>query len=160
MLFALAMSAYAFMMFVTIPELRGLSGGVEIFDLRPLGYGEEEALLILASMPDAARDYYRHVQIPVDFLYPLLLGLFGMFTLAWARRRVAIPRWSIIVPLAVTTFDYLENVGVLILLAGHTQPVTMALASVCSIAKSMLTTAFMTGLLALLVLIAAKPVAN
>lgn len=151
-----ALTVYGVMMFVTIPEVRAGSGGVEVFDLRPFGYGKDDAALILESLSDAGRNYYRNVQIPVDFIYPLLMGLFGAFTLAWIRRKVSIPQWSILVPLAAGAFDYLENIGVLILLGGYVSDTMVVLASICSISKSILTTIFMTALLVLLVIMIAK----
>ena len=88
-LFLLAMGLYLVMMVVTIPEIRAGAGGVEIFDMRPLGYSEQEALFILDNLPETTRAYYRTVQIPIDFFYPLMLGLFGAFAVAWSRRWVS-----------------------------------------------------------------------
>lgn len=152
----LALAVYWLMLAVTIPEVRAGSGGVEVFDLRTLGYSIQDAHLILSSLSEEARNYYRNVQIPVDFLYPLLMGLFGAFALAWIRRTVAIPRWSIAVPLAAAACDYLENIGVLLMLNGNASDVLITLSSFCTIGKGILTTVFLTALPVLFAILLAK----
>jgi len=158
MLFVLAMGFYGVMMFVTIPQVMAGAGGTEIFDMRPLGYTYDEALSILASMTETAKEYYRQVQIPLDFIYPALMGFFGAFTFAWMRKTVKIPRITLLIPLAAGAFDYLENLGILRLLSGHTKPAAIALTSAFSVGKSALTTVFMTGILVLMVFRAIKAI--
>lgn len=152
-LFGLALAVYVAMTAVTIPRVRAGTGGLEVFDLRPLGYSEGDARAFLANLSETANAYYRHVQIPLDFLYPLLLALFGAFALAWVRRRLAIPRWLIGVPFAAGVFDYLENIGILMMLGGNTGRATIAAANVCTICKSMLTAVLQTGLVVMLVIV-------
>ena len=157
--FALAIAAYLVMLLVTIPAIRESTGGVEVFDLRYMGYSVDEARFILSSLPEAAKSYYSGVQIPIDFAYPLLLALFGAFTLGWARRRVAIPRWTIVLPFFVVFFDYLENIFVLLMLRGSDSTRLISVANIWTVSKSISTTLVMSGLVVILAIFAIKSIA-
>lgn len=146
-LFTLAALVYVIMMTITIPTIREGTGGIEIFDLRPFGYNVEVTEEILSSMSKDIKDYYRFVQIPLDFIYPLLMGLFGAFTLALMRKKVNFPTCFIALPLIAGVCDYLENIFVFLLLSGNASALIVRLASGSCILKSMLTTLFMTIIL-------------
>jgi len=157
---ALALALYFTMVLVTIPSIRAASGGVEIFDLRFAGYSEEDARLIVSSLPESARAYYGRVQVPIDFAYPLAMALFGAFALAWARRRVRIPRWTLVLPFVAAAFDYLENFFVLLMLGGIDSTRIVAVASIWTVSKSVSTTVVMTGLAAVLAVYVYKSLAS
>jgi hypothetical protein len=123
-----------------------------------MGYSVDEARLILSSLPESAKSYYSGVQIPIDFVYPLLLTLFGAFTLGWVRRRVAVPRWTIVLPVAVGLFDYLENIFVLLMLRGFDSPRIISVANIFTVSKSMATTLVMSGLVVVLAIFAIKSI--
>lgn len=142
-----AMIVYTFMMTVTIPAVSAEAHGLAIFDLRPGGYSTADAHTLLSTMTERGKWYYSHVQIPTDFLYPPLLGLFGAFALAWLRRRVRFPRVLILLPLAAALFDWLENITILFMLGGRDGAGVVRIASAFSVSKSVLTTIFMTALL-------------
>lgn len=146
-LLAAAMIVYAFMMTVTIPTVTREAHGLPVFDLRPGGYSLADARTLLGTMTDQGKWYYAHVQIPTDFLYPPLLGFFGVFALAWLRRRVRFPKLLILLPLGATLFDWLENVAILFMLSGNLDPRVVAAASAFTVSKSVFTSIFMTALL-------------
>lgn len=148
-LFAAAMLVYAVMMTVTIPAVTTEAGGLPVFDLRPAGYNPTDAQTLLRAMSAHGKWYYAHVQIPADFVYPALLGLFGAFAAAWLRRRVRFPRFLIVVPFLITLFDYLENIGILLMLRGHLGARVVWFASVATVMKSVFTSVVMTGLVVL-----------
>jgi len=147
LLFILAGVLYAVMMSVTITRLQRAAGGLEIFDMRPLGYTVREGRELLSAMSSGAKDFYRYVQIPLDFVYPSLLGLFGAGTLALLRRRVRLPLWLLALPLLAALFDYLENIFVFILLGSNGPAMLLRIASLCSVLKSTFTTVFLTLIL-------------
>ena len=157
---ALALGLYLTMVLGTIPTIRAESGGVEVFDLRFAGYSEADARLILSSLPESARAYYGRVQIPIDFAYPAAMALFGAFALAWARRRVHIPRWSLVLPFVPAAFDYLENIFVLLMLSGSDSTPIVTAASIWTISKSVSTTVVMTGLVAVIAVYVYKSMAS
>jgi len=161
LLFLVAAAAvYTFMMAVSIPAATAAASGLPIFDMRPMGYGVTEARAFLAAITADGRSYYQHVQLVADLLYPPLLGLLGAFTLAWIRRRVRFPRVLILLPLAGALFDYLENLGILLMLRGNEQTGIILGASTCSICKSMLTTLFMSLILVTGVIAAVRSISE
>jgi len=147
LLFVLAGVLYAVMMSVTIPRLQHAAGGLEIYDMRPFGYTVREGRELLSAMSSKTKDFYRYVQIPLDFVYPAFLGLFGAGTLALLRRRVRLPLWLLAFPLLAALFDYLENIFVFILLGSNGPAMLLRTASLCSVLKSTFTTVFLTLIL-------------
>jgi hypothetical protein len=145
-LFAAAMLVYAVMMTVTIPAVTREAHGLPVFDLRPAGYTPADAQTLLSTMSAHGKWYYAHVQIPTDFVYPALLGLFGAFAAAWLRHRIRFPRFLILVPFLTTLFDYLENIGILRMLRGPLDDRGVRFASVATVLKSVFTSVIMTGL--------------
>lgn len=114
------------------------------FDLRPAGYSQADAAVLLEALGEAGRQYYLTRQIPLDTLYPALLALTLISTLRWRAVRFGPTLMTRIgEPLAVmaAAFDYLENLGIVfMLLAGaESYPTLIHAASMATILKSALT---------------------
>jgi hypothetical protein len=116
----------AIMIFGTIPRLHHLAAGQLPFDLRPGGYDPAEAHALLKALGDRGRDFYAHVQLPIDMAYPATYALSRGLLLWWltVRGRLSerpIPllgRLSLMVlPVATAAFDYRENAGIAAMLA-------------------------------------------
>jgi len=153
-----AMVIYAVMMFVTLPTLSHEMDGLFVFDMRPMGYSVEEGYEILENISDFGVSYYRGVQLPLDFVYPALLALFGVLAFAYFGKRIRIPSLIYMLPLIAGIFDYLENIGIYIMLSDLNSPSVVKMSSVFSIIKSMSTTIFITILLVVSVYVASKTV--
>ncbi len=126
------------------------------FDLRPAGYSQADAAVLLEALGEAGRQYYLTRQIPLDTLYPALLALTLISTLRWRAVRFGPTLMTRIgEPLAVmaAAFDYLENLGIVfMLLAGaESYPTLIHAASMATILKSALTSVAILGVFATLV---------
>lgn len=122
-LFGAAFFIYALMLSVTIPALRNFSGGIEIFDLNPQAFQMGEATSLLDSLGEGGRSYYLWRQIPLDFLYPGLMGAAlssGIVALrnyaGWKHRFFHVLPLA---PMIAAGLDYLENIHVIVLLTTY-----------------------------------------
>ena len=114
-----SIALWAVMVFGTLAHLRQLAGGIDPFDVRPLGYGTAQARALLDALGDAGRDFYARVQLRVDTIYPASYALSRALVLWWVTepgrlRAAPIPimlRVLLLCPsLAAAGFDYAENV--------------------------------------------------
>lgn len=107
-LFALALALYLVIVLWSLPRIAAEAGGLAPFDMRPAGYGPDEARSFLAALSDTGRARYLGIQHSLDLAYPALLAMtlalgFGILfhgPLRWAL-------WAL--ALAVVGFDWLEN---------------------------------------------------
>jgi len=139
---------YCTMIFYTIPAVQAFANGMKLFDLMPGGYGHGDAMRLLAALGEGGRDAYLTMQLPLDFIYPLLFALSSCLLLAWLlKRRHAADSpvfWLCLVPVAAGLFDYLENIQIIMMLQDYPD-ISIAqvkLASAATVAKSGLTTLF------------------
>lgn len=141
LIFGLAATAiYMLMISVTLAEIEAVSGEVP-FDMRPLGYGPQEAKQLLDALGEEGRRYYLTRQIPLDTIYPALLAVTLISTICWLGSRLphsAIARGGIAFSFGAALFDYLENLGVIaMILSWPNLPHQLVYAaSSASIAKS------------------------
>ena len=147
-----AMMIYLVMVLGTLKHLTDLAVLLP-FDLRPTGYSQVDAAMLLEALGVAGRQYYLTRQIPLDTLYPALLALTLISTLRWRSVRFGPSLMTRIgVPLAIlaATFDYLENLGIGLMLLVGAEPTLVQAASTATMLKSALTTAAMLAVLATL----------
>lgn len=155
LVFAVTLGVYLVMLLWTLPAITAAAGGLTPFDLRPTGYGLDEARAFLAALSPEGTALYRNVQQRLDIAYPALLAA----TLALAILRLA-PAGASCWLLATTAlpgmvFDYLENASVATMLdvgAAALTPELAATASRWTLLKSAFSTLAFAGLLALLAL--------
>ena len=152
--FAATAIVYAVMVGWSLPRISAAAGGIMPFDLRPMGYGLEEARGFLAALTPEGRDFYLHTQHKLDALYPPLLALtlgLGLWIMspsssAWVR----VP--LVLLPVAGMIFDLAENrlvAGLLEMPAETVDAEPVMMASAATALKSIFTTIAMTLLLAL-----------
>lgn len=156
------MTLYAVMIFVTIPTLLSYSGGSQVPDLLPWGYGPEYIDTLFGKLGYKGRDYYLYRQIPLDLLYPALFAwtntLLLVFLLSKAGGKAPgfIP--TTIIPIVAGIFDYSENIALILLL--HSFPVVpeylVNWASMFTVLKSIFTTLFFILLFAVSILLFVK----
>src|SRR5215467_7003921 len=77
------LALWAFMIFWTLAYLRRITGGLEPFDLRPLGYSVEEARTFLYALSQIGRDYYANIQLSVDNAFPATYAFSRGMLLLW-----------------------------------------------------------------------------
>lgn len=130
---------YLVLMLGTIPHLTELAQGQAILDAVPFGYDTAYVKSLFTSLSEQGRNFYIFVQLPLDFIYPPLLGYTGYLLIRASKiKYAALRRVLYLFPIFAFVFDYLENIGVFVLLQSFPKLLTSAVSftSVMSIAKS------------------------
>lgn len=143
----IAMIVYGIMVGLTLPLIQTEASGLTPFDLRPTGYSVEASKQFISSLSERGLDVYRFIQLPLDFIYPLLLGIFAYLTLDKLLMGLKLHslRW---ISLSVIVFDYLENIGIYFML--ETQSVqVIKISSLMSVLKALSTSLVLTLLMLL-----------
>ncbi len=150
--FAAALAVYLAMVLWSLPKIAVAADGQAPFDMRPMGYGLEEARSFLSALTAEGRQFYLTTQHRLDTLYPPLLAVsltLGLW-ITWPARSILAKALLSIIPLLAMVADLAENVFVSDLLmmppeAIDSEPVMLA--SAATAFKSALTTIAMTMLL-------------
>lgn len=156
MIFLFTNMVYLFMIFITIPKVMSYAKGMKIFDMMPTGYSLDYARELVTVLGPDGRKTYLFTQLPVDMIYPFLFGLTYSLMIAYFINKL---RWfdkpilyMSILPILAGLFDYLENIGIIIMLNSH-QDLSLLLVGLSNwftITKSVLSTISFTFLLILL----------
>lgn len=150
------LAVYAAMIFWSIPRIVEAAGGLPTFDMRPGGYGLDEARAFLAALSPDGAAFYGDVQLSLDTIYPGLMAAtlgIGLFWL-WRGLSLWLGGGLAALALAAGAADYVENAGIRRMLAAGADGLTaemVATASGASQAKAGLTTVAMIALVAGLV---------
>lgn len=158
---------WAVMIFGTLAYLRQLAGGLDPFDVRPLGYGTAQARALLEALGDAGRDFYANVQLRLDTIYPATYALSRASVVWWLTapgrlRGAPIPtamRFLLLVPSAATAgFDYAENfqIGKMLAAGPGVDASVIETASKMTLLKSLVGGANDTGIIALVAVAAVR----
>ena len=110
-----AATVYYLMITVTLSHLEAISGHVP-FDMRPSGYGPQDAAALLEGLTAQGRRYYLTRQIPLDIAYPALLALTLIATIFWFGQRMPknrLVRIGVFMSVGSALFDYAENLGII-----------------------------------------------
>lgn len=139
---------YFLMLLYTIPNVMGYANGMKILDLMPTGYSADYAKNLFDELGIAGRDYYLFRQLPLDMIYPFLYALTYSLLLTYLFKKSFNPESILlflnIIPLLGGFFDYLENIGIIIMLADYPDfSVLLAnMTNLFSLLKSISTTLF------------------
>jgi hypothetical protein len=156
-LFAVTLAVYLVMVIWSLPRIAAEAGGLLAFDLRPTGYGLQDAQAFLSALSPRGNSFYLGVQHRLDLAYPGLLAL----TLAigfWHLSRGAptFLRIGLLVPAILSAlFDYLENARVAGLLNSAAAGVNAEMvdaASLATVLKSLFGTIAIVSILGALAL--------
>lgn len=128
---------YFCMMLVTFPIIEANSQGVRAPDLVPTGYSYEYIQTFISTLSPHSKNIYLFLQLPLDILYPFLLSLFFMFTIA----RLTTEKSNLLfLGLLICLFDYLENIFIAgILLNPSFSGLWVQIASLFTLLKSVST---------------------
>ena len=144
----LTLGLYATIMLVTIPYVQGYAPYQTLFDLSPAGYSYEYAVELLSALGPEGRLAYLSVQLPLDFVYPGFLAISYTLLLIWLFGKgfasESIVYYLAFVPVLAGMFDYLENIGIFLMLRSYADlsPTIVSFASVNTLLKSGFTTGF------------------
>jgi len=152
---AATVAVYLVMVSWSLPYIAAQAGGQMPFDMRPGGYGFEEARAFLAALSPQGNAFYRDVQHRLDLFFPGLIAATLYFAIA-ALLPARLGRWRYVAALPVVLtaiFDWAENAGVSAMLAAGAEGVTremVASASRWSVLKAIVSTVAYSALLILL----------
>ena len=146
-------AVYMLMINVTLAHIEAISA-LPPFDMRPFGYGPQDATQLLDALGEVGRDYYLTRQIPLDTLYPALLAMTLVSIFSWFGLRLPntkLVRAGIALSIGAALFDYAENLGVgVMILSWPALPNALVYAtSAASILKACMTVAALSTLLLL-----------
>ena len=149
--FFIAAVIYNIMLQITIPHIEAYLEGNHLFDLQPGGYSFENAVNLVAML-QPIKTYYLGVQLPLDFLYPLFMAVSGSLLLARLSKGSPYAVQVILLPILAGMFDYLENIGIILMLTRDLTQWLVFLSSAFSILKSLFTLLFITVIVILTLL--------
>jgi hypothetical protein len=158
MLFILTNIVYLVMLTITIPNTMEFSEGMKLLDMMPTGYNPEYVVTLFDTLGEEGRATYLFQQIPLDMAYPFLFGLSYCLLMAYFLKRIgkfnSFAYYLCFLPAIAGIFDYLENVGIIILLNDYPgmSLTAMKATSAFSMIKSMTTTVYFVALIFVLVL--------
>jgi hypothetical protein len=124
---AATLAVYAAMVLWSIPRIEAAAGGLPVFDLRPGGYGFDEARAFLTALSAEGRDFYLRVQHRLDLIYPPLMALATGWALLLLAPGGGAWRLVALVPLPGMVFDWLENAAVARMLTAGPEALTEAM---------------------------------
>ena len=161
-LFVLTNMVYLLMIFMTIPKVMAFSGDLKLLDMMTLGYDLDYVNALFSALGEKGRDTYLYSQIPVDMIYPLLFGLTYSLIFAYFLDKLgkldSVFIYAGLLPLMAGTADYLENMGIVLMLANFPD-VSKGLAgitNVFSMVKSAATTVYFILLILLMLWLGIK----
>ena len=145
-LVAAALAVYGSMIFWSLPFIAAEAGGLRPFDLRPTGYGFNEARDFLRALSPDGRAHYLGTQAILDSMYPpLLFACVGMALWHLSQDMLTVTRGLVVAVAAVgMVADGFENVVVREMLAAGPDGLTpelVAEASRVTVVKSAAVTA-------------------
>ena len=151
-LFILTMAIFSLMIMFTIPKVESFASGIPLFDMSPAGYSYQQAISLLESLGEEGRNVYLLQQLPIDFVYPGLFAITYALLLTWLFAKSFESDSKIfflaLVPMLGGLFDYLENIGIIIMMKAFPN-ISQELVGVVS-AFTILKSAFTTGFYILL----------
>lgn len=119
-LLILSILAYVMMVLFTLPRLQALAGGLELFDVRMIGYTPEYARQLLSALGSEGRQVYLTQQIPLDMIYSLLFAMSYSVLTAYLLHRLSWfegPAFYLaMLPLIGGLLDGCENLAVMTML--------------------------------------------
>ncbi len=140
--FLLSTSLYLAMLFITVPKVMSFSEGMRLLDIMPGGYGVEYVMGLFETLGEEGRRVYLWNQIPLDMIYPGLFGIAYSLLLFYILKILVRKEsnWFFITffPVAGGLFDYLENIGIIIMLNSYPSfsALLVRLTSISTVLKS------------------------
>ena len=162
MLFGVTTCVFSAIIFYSIPAVLEQAPEMKLFDISPSGYSYEYAKELLEAIGPEGRERYLMLQLPIDFIYPGLFAVTYTLMLIWvfSKRFNSGSKIFILalVPAAAGLFDYIENIGIVIMLKSYPNLSSgvVQFTSTFSSLKSVMTAVFYILLICGLLLLAVK----
>jgi len=159
-LFILTNVLYIFMLTITIPQTMAYANGMDLLDMKPMGYDFDYVSKLFNSLGVIGLKTYLTHQIPVDMIYPLLFGLTYCFLLAYLLKKLNKLKtpysYLCLLPIIAGISDYAENIGIITLLTSYPdiKEFTVTTTNMFSVLKSISTSIFFLTLIILLIVLA------
>ncbi len=159
LLFSITNVIYISMLFYSLPKVGSYAPELVLFDMSPTGYSYSTAMNLLKELGSKGRDVYLSLQLPLDFIYPVLFSVTYSFLIIWLVTRFNLIwskcYWVAILPIAVGLFDYAENFGIILMLMHYPEVPEMLvqLSSFFTVLKSILTMLYFVALLVMVLFI-------
>ncbi len=119
-LFVITQVVYAAILLYTIPAVLKHVPDMKLFDMSPGGYSSEYAGDLLNAIGADGRQIYLTLQLPMDFVYPGLFAVTYTLLLTWLFDKGFAQESPVFylafVPAVAGLFDYLENIGIIMML--------------------------------------------
>ncbi|MBO4339722.1 MAG: hypothetical protein J5877_07410 [Clostridia bacterium] len=124
----------AVMNFRLIPIIES-EAGMRCFDMN-FGYNYDEAIHFLSNITEYGRDVYLHMQLPLDFIYPIAYcAFFCSLIYLLTNRKSSL----LAIPVFLAIFDYIENILTVVMLKGSIPSVMVAnFASTATVFKTLI----------------------
>lgn len=120
---------------VLLPHIEAGTQGIRCFDMN-FNYSFETAQAFINALGSDLKAYYLHVQLPLDFVYPLAYTTFFvllMNTLMQKKSKLTA------LPLVLAVCDYGENIGIIRMLTAETlSPAMVSIANGFTMVKTVL----------------------
>jgi len=148
------------MLTISIPHTMRFANGLKLLDMMPMGYDLSYVTGLFNALGTAGRDSYLTTQLPIDMVYPLLFGITYSFLLAYYLKRLnkhnSQYQLFCLLPIFAGIADYLENIGIILLLQNSTNVTATAVkvTSFFSVVKSVSTTVYFIVLIIVLGIVA------
>lgn len=103
---------YAYQLFLALPDLTTMAGGLSMPDTRLTGYGVDDVESLRQAMSDPARNIYAHFHSTADLIFPLAFALTWLLLIGRLVRRSAL-RWVLFaVPVLYAAANLAENFAI------------------------------------------------
>lgn len=160
--FVLTNLVYILMLTVTIPKVMRYANDMKLLDMMPLGYDLDYVNSLFNALVPKGRDAYLYLQLLVDMVYPALFGIGYCLVLAYFLKKLNTFNSKLfylcLLPLFAGLSDYLENFGIINLLANYPNLTSGMVTTTAffSLLKSGITTIYFLILIGILILFGIK----
>ena len=140
------------------------SSGMKLLDMMPIGYNSDYVITLFNALGEKGRNVYLYDQIPIDMIYPMLFGISYCLILAYflnKLNKLNSPLFYLcLLPIVVGIFDYLENIGIIIMLNNYPNFSQNLIKStnIFTIIKSMTTSIYFVVLIIILIILGLKTI--
>jgi hypothetical protein len=135
LLIAAYIAIVAVMGLLLIPAILNHKAGMNIFDLKAMGYSLNYANSFIAAIGAKGRDVYLFAQLPLDMIFPIVYGLLYLVLANKVLKKMSITMFASIMVMCLS--DYAENISIyMMLLSQKLSASLVAAASVFTVTKT------------------------
>ncbi len=109
--------------------------GMKVFDLK-FTYNFEYAQQFMSASSPNIIDFYRNVQIPIDYFLAIMLGIFPVICYSYMKKKISINNIFIFIALAISVLDATENTLLLFILGNDLNATLVNFAGIVTLFKN------------------------